>query len=190
MARDAGRRDGATCRSTIGEVGVINFVHPLVVLQGGQVDVQLQNAVHGSPTLFHNALDVFHHFFCVVFDGRALHGSTVICSLARNVNQPVVHHRAVMSRAGLWRGSLRSLSLRQQSGRSPYRRGNRRQIGEESSPLLISSSVHSLLLFISQFHPWWRTTAAMQLISTSDLPGIPATETVQRAGPRFGKYGR
>ena len=37
------------------------------------------------------------------------------------------------------------------------------------------------------FH-YFRVTAAMQLISSNDRPGTPATDTVVRAGPPRGKY--
>jgi hypothetical protein len=71
----------------------------------------------------------------------------------------------------------------EQLPRIQHRRGECPEATHEGSTRPLQVESHDF----SPLRPYFFTTAAMQLISTSDFPGSDATATVVRVGPPFGK---
>ncbi len=103
IPRKCGDSDCSTRRSAVWKICFEDFVHPVVVVDGRQVDRELQNAVHAAATCFDQCFNVVHYLFRVClnvhweFPFRVMRVRT----LTGDINHTVVdNQRSDETRAG------------------------------------------------------------------------------------------
>src|ERR1700676_73608 len=103
LARQCGDSDRGAGRAAVREVSLEYLVHSVVVVNLGQEDGELKDAVHRSAARCHQGFYVFHHFWRVSFDveWKFALGIVRMCALAGNVDGAVVDdERGDESRSG------------------------------------------------------------------------------------------
>src|SRR5262249_20301844 len=97
FAREARNCDCRARRTSVWEICFEDGIHSLVVIELGEIDGQLKDAVHRSTTGFDKGFHAIHDHFCVHFDRRRLSGIRFVASrmrtLSSDVDQPVVENQ-------------------------------------------------------------------------------------------------